>query len=62
MIKRLITNLIEKLKGRSAHQIKRSELDSFIDDFEANRTTQPQSRTEEIQKSKEVASLRDKKA
>ena len=62
MLKKLITNFIQKIKGRSAHQIKRSELDSFIDTFETNRESQPESRILEIQKAQIIEKLRDHKS
>ena len=62
MLKKIITNFIQKLKGRSAHQIKKSELDSFIDAFEANRESQPQSRILEVNKAQLIEKLRDHKS
>lgn len=59
MIKNLIRKIIHWLKGRSANQIKKSELDNFIDSFEEKRTSEPESRKLEREKAEVIASKRE---
>lgn len=59
MLRTLIKKIITRLKGRSASQTARSELDKFIDDFERNRQSEPQTRQIEREKANSIAQKRD---
>ena len=59
MLRRLVRKIITAMKGRSASQISKSELDNFIDSFENSRQEEPQSRKHEREKHQTLSEKRD---
>ena len=59
MFRTLVKKVVQIIKGRSAHQIKKSDLDNLIDDFENQREQEPESRRLEREKFEKVAQNRD---
>lgn len=59
MFRTLVKKIVQIIKGRSAHQIKKSDLDNLIDDFENQREQEPESRRLEREKFEKVAQNRD---
>jgi hypothetical protein len=56
----MIKNFIQWLQGPAYYNSKKSDLDKFIHEFEAQRTIQPASRIKEKEKSDRISAYRDR--